>query len=370
MTDLDTTTTSSKTLAERLAEGKIPVTEGLRNAMILAEGLRRIHSDNRAHGAVAPCNIEVTPTGPELMASPLTDAAISYAAPEVLEGRPADARSDIFSFGAVLYEILTGRAAYRGTDRSSPMPTGSPVVDKLVACCLSTDPAGRPARLQKVMLELKLLSVAASRANASAGAKREASARDAIRTEMAEMEARLVERLQSHEGRQEAHAQAMGELQRAAADAVTTLREQLATVAADVASAQQRVTQAEQSVEASGERVVSRVLESTATVIERISRLEQQISTLEQRVSGDEGARIDALETGLDALRKQTTELHNLVAQDLLGFEQALKSQAAAIESSRTAMSQTDDLVERVVEALESLQSAVLEHAEEHPTIN
>ncbi|MGA3098181.1 MAG: hypothetical protein ABSF25_17135, partial [Bryobacteraceae bacterium] len=54
------------------------------------------------------------------------------------------------------------------------------------------------------------------------------------------------------------------------------------------------------------------------------------------------------------------------VALDLHGIEAALGVQDAAVQSARTAMAQTDDLVERVVEALESLQSAVLEQSEEH----
>ena len=52
------------------------------------------------------------------------------------------------------------------------------------------------------------------------------------------------------------------------------------------------------------------------------------------------------------------------VAADLVDIEQSIKVQSAAIESSRTAMSQTDDLVERVVEVLESLQTTVLEQSE------
>ena len=74
---------------------------------------------------------------------------------------------------------------------------------------------------------------------------------------------------------------------------------------------------------------------------------------------------IARLEEGLEAARKHIATLHDSVAQDFLGFERGLTSQATAIQSARTAMAQTDALVERVVEALESLQSAVLEPREE-----
>jgi chromosome segregation ATPase len=91
---------------------------------------------------------------------------------------------------------------------------------------------------------------------------------------------------------------------------------------------------------------------------------DQQISTLEGLLEAAE-ARMARLEDGLEAARKHIATLHDSVAEDFLGFEQGLTSQATAIQSARTAMAQTDSLVERVVEALESLQSAVLEPHEE-----
>src|SRR5271157_5561358 len=193
------TTNPSKTLAQRLTEGRIPVTEGLRYAMMLAEALRRLHDEGRAHGAIAPGNIALTATGLELQAPRLTSDSTSYAAPEVLAGGPADARSDIFSFAAVLYETLTGRAPYQGKDRSTPKPSGSPVVDRLVANCLALDPAARCQRMQKVMLELKLLSVAAARAGAPPATRHDPAAADAIRAEFALMESRINARLQAQE---------------------------------------------------------------------------------------------------------------------------------------------------------------------------
>lgn len=72
-------------------------------------------------------------------------------------------------------------------------------------------------------------------------------------------------------------------------------------------------------------------------------------------------ARLTRAETGLIGLREQLRELHSHIAADMHDFESNLKTQSDAIDSARTAMAQTDDLVERVVEALESLQSTVLE---------
>jgi hypothetical protein len=90
----------------------------------------------------------------------------------------------------------------------------------------------------------------------------------------------------------------------------------------------------------------------------------QRIGGLEQSVAGVID-RLLHLEGSLESLRQDSAMLQKNVAADLQDSEQKLKSQASAIESVRTAMSQTDDLVERVVEALELLQSSVIERSEE-----
>lgn len=485
MTELIPNSTS-KTLANRLAEGRIPITEALRYAMILAEMLRKLHDEGRAYRAVAPGNVMLTASGLELQEPPIESGLGAYAAPEVLAGQPADARSDIFSFGAVVYEMLTGRAAYLDSERSAPMPTGSPTVDRLVASCLAADPSARCQRMQKVMLDLKLLSAAAARTGTPAP-RRDSGNAEAIRAEIGLIDARINARLQAQEkksaellqmltealaripeeredvngamaqleakiaariqaldtrlaealarvpeetedhgtamlqmetrfvarlhavekkvgdvqraatealyrepaepgisaseleqvesrvaARLQRNEQAMAEMQRVAGEAVNTLREQLSTVGTQLAAAHERAARAEESIEASGNRVVERVQRSIDAVSERIGHMEQRIAELEQREPGADAdnSRMEAVEQGLEALRKQTTELHDLVAEDMLSFENSLKNQAVAIESARTAMSQTDDLLERVVEALESLQNTVLDHPEGTVAVN
>ena len=63
-------------------------------------------------------------------------------------------------------------------------------------------------------------------------------------------------------------------------------------------------------------------------------------------------------------MRRHVYQLEHRLAADLVDIEQSMKVQSSAIESARTAMSQTDDLVERVVEVLESLQTTVLDQGE------
>jgi len=70
------------------------------------------------------------------------------------------------------------------------------------------------------------------------------------------------------------------------------------------------------------------------------------------------------MERTVEEIRRKSVQFEHNIAADLVDIEHGLKLQSAAIESARTAMSQTDDLVERVVEALESLQTSVLDQDE------
>lgn len=358
-----------KTLAHRLAEGRMPVSEALRCATQVGEALRRIHDSGSCHGTISPSTIGLGVAGFELLAPPFSarGAVSPYTAPEVAQGRPADPRSDIFSFGAVVFEMLTGRRAFDGRFPVTGVPSsGSPAADRLLQPCLAPDPDMRTPRIQRVLMELKLLSVAARRAEAAAPrypiapvappppapaypappsypappaysttpayvpppayapapppfyapAPAYAPGPDpmAMRAEMQQIEARVASRIAAHEHN--------------LAETVSTLRAQVSALNTELAAAQHRAAYAAPGVD--------------AATTERIDRVEKNMEEMRQHASQFE---------------------HNMAA-DLLDLEQNMKTQSAAIESARTAMSQTDDLVERVVEALESLQTAVLDQGE------
>jgi hypothetical protein len=388
MPEIDTPQTDRKTLAQRIAEGRMPASEALRCAMQVGDALRKLHDSGRAHGAVTPSHIVLSDAGAELLPAQedSAGAVTCYTAPELLLGRPADPRSDIFSFGAVLYEMLTGRPAFEGEGRATlaaninaaPTPSsGSPAADRLIGPCLAKNPDSRTPRMQKILLELKLLSVAARRAEAAAAPSRIETVSGAVRAEMHSLESRLTARLTAHEQRvgemQQAALQAlkantealraetleietrvamrvaaneaaMAEIQRSATDAVGTLKEQLMSIGADVAVLQETLQSRPSEAEIS-ERIMARVDRGLETAGEHVGRVEKS----------------------LEDLRNHTAHFERSVAADLVDIEQNMKLNAAAIESARTAMSQTDDLVERVVEALESLQTAVLDQTEAQP---
>jgi TolB-like protein/tRNA A-37 threonylcarbamoyl transferase component Bud32/Tfp pilus assembly protein PilF len=150
-------------LLSQTKPGPLAVEEAVRLATQIAEALSAAHRKGVVHRDLKPANILVTPEGSVklldfglakqvALSETGTDetgtiegtvmGTVAYMAPEQAEGRPLDARSDIFSFGAVLYELLSGRQPFRGENSISTM-----------AAILYTEPAplNAPAALQRIL---------------------------------------------------------------------------------------------------------------------------------------------------------------------------------------------------------------------------
>jgi Tol biopolymer transport system component len=189
-----------QTLEERLVRGPLPMPDVLRIAIELAGALDHAHRRGLIHRDLKPGNVMITKTGAKLLdfgisklqakpdllalatvtagAAPITaEGAVlgtyPYMAPEQLAGREADARSDIFAFGAMLYEMATGHRAFEGTTAatvigailhkdppavSTLQSLAPPGLDRLVARCLAKDPDDRWQTARDLMLELKWLA--------------------------------------------------------------------------------------------------------------------------------------------------------------------------------------------------------------------
>jgi len=188
-------------LSERIARGALPVPEVLRYATEIAGALDRAHRAGIVHRDLKPANVMITKTGAKLLdfglaKSSIIDVAMDgptehkpltregtilgtfqYMAPEQLEGEEADARTDIFSFGAMLYEMATGRRAFDGKTKTSliaaivkehPRPIAElqpltpPALQHVIDKCLEKDPEDRWQNTGDLASELKWISSAGS----------------------------------------------------------------------------------------------------------------------------------------------------------------------------------------------------------------
>ena len=219
-----------ETLADRLLEGPLPAEQTLRFGIEIADALDKAHRLGIVHRDLKPGNVMLTKSGTKLLdfglakvvasARPLDAAGrelaaaghdpmarnsltalptavgspnltqegtilgtFQYMPPEQLEGREADARTDIFAFGTVLYEMATGKKAFSGASQasliaailereppaiSSIAPMTPPALDRVVKTCLAEDPEDRFQTAHDVKLQLQWIAEGGSQAGVAA----------------------------------------------------------------------------------------------------------------------------------------------------------------------------------------------------------
>jgi serine/threonine protein kinase len=154
------------TISQQLACDRLSVEKGLQYAIGLAQALRRVHQQGTIYTGLHPDQILVNEQGLSLRGSGV-GGLTPYASPEQLLGENPDARSDIFAYGAVLYELLSGRRAFPADDPDElrrqilednpPQPENiTDAVNAVLTRCLEKRPEQRWQRMSSVLIELKL----------------------------------------------------------------------------------------------------------------------------------------------------------------------------------------------------------------------
>src|ERR1700731_1030847 len=191
-----------ETLAQRLLKGSLPLEQALQYSIEISDALDKAHRKGVTHRDLKPGNIMLTKSGSKLLDfgvaklrqeivpanvqlsqlptanEPLTAqgtivGTLQYMAPEQLEGKEVDARTDIFAFGAVVYEMATGKRAFEGKSQASviakiletdPPPISSlqpmtpPTLDRVVKKCLAKEPDDRWHSAKDLCDELKWIA--------------------------------------------------------------------------------------------------------------------------------------------------------------------------------------------------------------------
>jgi len=151
-----------ETLETRLARGPLAREEAVALAMQIAGALAEAHRKGIVHRDLKPANVMLTKSGVKVLDFGLAKierpgdesarqpgvvmGTLRYMSPEQAQGKETDARSDIFSFGAVLYEMISGKRAFDGPDailESQPPPVVPEALNRVVKACLAKDPADR-----------------------------------------------------------------------------------------------------------------------------------------------------------------------------------------------------------------------------------
>jgi hypothetical protein len=314
-------------LSERLAQGQLSSQEALRYAAALADALRRLHDQGIVAGTLEPSKIMVGGTGVKLLPGESAGGVTPYTSPEQLQGQSADARSDIFAFGAIVYEMVGGRKAFEGSTpdeiraailERDPAPLAGDL-GRVTSKCLAKAPIQRFQRMRRVQMELKLQTMFARRGEQEPAVRLDR-VQAMLREAIGQVEASMSQRFAAQD--------------HAFADLYARLAEQDARLRAAAVN----------------EHDLRNELAAIHARLDcRLDAGDGRAADLEKQMA-EHGSRVAASEQATAALTLRVE-----------GIDQTLERHDSSLESLESAITQTDDLVERVVEAFDSLEKSVVQ---------
>ena len=165
-------------LSEKLAGGALAPDEALQLGIRIGAALALVHATGAVHGGLSPYCVALTLESAHILRPTVSpEDCAAFRAPEQLRGEAADVRSDIFAYGALLYEIVSGNRAFAGTgaelnqriltQNPAPLVANSrahAAMEGVISGCLEKDAAKRRQRVKNAVIELKLAGRAGSRA--------------------------------------------------------------------------------------------------------------------------------------------------------------------------------------------------------------
>jgi Tol biopolymer transport system component len=180
-----------ETLADRLTRGALPLEEAMAVALAIADALDKAHRKGVIHRDLKPANVMLTRSGPKLLDFGLAKSraalpaatnltlpgmilgTMQYMAPEQFDGVEADRRTDVFAFGAVVHEMITGKKTFEGKSQvllisaiatavpppvSRVQPSAPRALDHIIKTCLEKDPADRWQDARDLLAELQWIA--------------------------------------------------------------------------------------------------------------------------------------------------------------------------------------------------------------------
>jgi Tol biopolymer transport system component len=203
-----------ETLAKRLEKGPMDLDEAITVAIAIGDALDKMHREGLTHRALQPSKVMLTAAGPKLLGIrsaepkpspeaspgpksflPAGDADLPYTPPECLDGKDPDARSDIFAYGAIVYEMITGHKAFEGKSRavliasiatadpdplSKTRPDAPPMLQHIIQRCLAKDPEDRWQTAHDMLVQLRWVAEGGSAPGSAPVRKREKRVRIAL----------------------------------------------------------------------------------------------------------------------------------------------------------------------------------------------